>query len=130
MKTPHLLASFAVAATVSATDLKDPAAVARDWNETTSQSTDPLTGDLSLKAQTAPAPRLPAPPVALFEPRSRGRTNSLAPRDGNRLPESLYDAPNYRVPEKLPNDRPRGAVPWEYNGEVYWLVPLGTPVKE
>lgn len=130
MKTPHLLASFAVAVTVSATDLKDPVAVAREWNEATVQSPEPLTGDLSLKGQTAPAPRLPAPPVALFEPRSRGRNNPLVPRDGTRMPESLYDAPNYRVPEKLPNDRPRGAVPWEYNGEVYWLVPLGTPVKE
>jgi hypothetical protein len=130
MKTTPLLASFAVAATVTAADLKDPATVAREWNDTAVQSPAPLTGDLSLKGQTAPVSRIPAAPIIIYESRSNRRSNPPAPRDSSRLPESLYDAPNYRVPEKLPNNRPRGAVPWEYNGEVYWLVPLGTPVRE
>jgi hypothetical protein len=130
MKTPHLLASFAVAATVSAADLKDPATVAREWNETAAQSPVLLTEDLSLKGQTAPVPRIPAPSIIVDARKSTRRSNPLAPGDSARLPESLYDAPNYRAPEKLPNNRPRGAVPWEYNGEVYWLVPLGTPVRE
>ena len=130
MKTPHLLASFAFAATVTAADLKDPSSVAREWNDSAVQSPAPLTGDLSLKGQTAPVPRVPTPSVIVLDRRSSRRSNPLSPRDSSRLPESIYDAPNYRVPEKLPNNRPRGAVPWEYNGEVYWLVPLGTPVKE
>lgn len=131
MKTPHLLASFAVAATVTAADLKDPATVAREWNETAAQTSVPLTsGDFTLKGQTAPLPRVPAPPIIVIhrERESGRRSNPLAPSE--RLPESLYDAPFYRAEEKLPNNRPRGAVPWKHNGEVYWLVPLGSPVKE
>jgi hypothetical protein len=98
MKTPHLFASFAVAATVSAADIKDPATVAREWNETAVQSPAPFTGDLSLKGQTEPVPRIfaPSPSIIVETRESTRRPNSLAPRDSSRLPESLYDAPNYR----------------------------------
>ena len=125
MKTPHLLASFAVAATVSAADLKDPAIVAREWGEST-DATSSLTDDLSLKGQISTGPRMQPQVYPPVRPPSRV-TNPLNPRREDRQPDTLYDAPAYRAPEKLPNQRPRGAVPWEYNGEVYWLVPLSSP---
>lgn len=37
MKTPHLLASFAIAATASAADLKNPTELAWEWSESASQ---------------------------------------------------------------------------------------------
>lgn len=116
MKTPHLLASFAVAATAAAANVKDSTEVAREWNETIVQSSPPLTGDLSLRGS-----------MATQSPGANPWATPPAPRANPILREELLDAPGYRVPDKLPNDRPRGAIPWEYNGQVYWLVPLTPP---
>lgn len=120
MKTPHLLASFAVAATAVAADFKDPSEVVRNWQENTYVGHSPLTWDLSLRRQTMvpplysswpvymsdcwPAPKPPAPP---------------------RNPLQL-DAPRYRAPEVLSNNlpMPRGAKPWLYGGQTYWVMPL------
>ncbi|HEX2861428.1 MAG TPA: hypothetical protein VHN79_07300 [Lacunisphaera sp.] len=125
MKTPRLFAALAVAATASAVDLKDPAHVAREWSENFPQSS--VAGDLSLKGQTTTPPRPSPAPDFARDLESLHRTESSPPSRRSQAPESIYDAPNYQVPQTLPNERPRGAVPWEYNGEVYWLVPLSAP---
>jgi hypothetical protein len=93
MKPPHLLASFAVAATAAAADLKDHAQAAREFNEAT-KPTLPLVG--------------PWGPI---------------PRD------KIYDAPNYRVPEVLPDNMPPGRKEWKYGGGTYYLLPL-IPARE
>jgi hypothetical protein len=124
MKTPHLLVSLAVAATAAAAEPKDATEVAREWNANTAQVAPSLTDDLSLRALAAPPPLAPRVPAASypgwFEPRTKPPELPFNPL---RRERSL-DAPNYRVPENLPNDRPRGAIPWEYDGRVFWLVPL------
>jgi hypothetical protein len=118
MKTPHLLASFAVAATVSAADLKDPAQVAREWNEAVAQSAPPAwTSDLSLRGTTAISEQ-PARTYGQLPKPIRRTQPKAAPR------ERLYDAPGYRIPETLPQDMPPGSKPWQYGGQTYWLMPL------
>ncbi len=110
MKTPHLLASFAVAATAAAADLKDHTEVAREWNEAVALSAPPAwTGDLSLRGTTA----MPAKAESLR------RSQPKAPRR-----ERAYDAPGYRIPDTLPQDLPPGSKPWPYGGQTYWLMPL------
>lgn len=119
MKPLLLPVCFAAVAAVAA-DLKDPAEVARDWNRTIDQTRQPAGQTQNLNGQsdlltTTPLERafpVEGTPLPLPAPRRRS----------DRLP--LIDAPNYRIPQNLPNNRPKGAVPWEYNGEVYWLVPL------
>jgi len=128
MKTPHLLVSFAVAATAAAADFKDPAAVARTWDDRLVQSPPPLTDNLSLRAQATPA--LPPPPGQIVSSNCWGtaKPDLLEPllETPSRLRESLIDAPRYRVPEVLPNNvpMPRGAKPWLYGGQTYWVLPL------
>jgi hypothetical protein len=61
MKIPHLLASFAVAISASAADLKDPSEVAAAWAEVT-VSPKSLAGGFSLRgAATPPAAVFPQP---------------------------------------------------------------------
>jgi hypothetical protein len=124
MKTPHLLASFAVAATASAADLKDPAEVAREWNETVASSP-PVAGSLSL--QNPPTRSLG--PITGPRPRDKSKDSFQVPAWGKPSRDRIYDAPNYRVPEVLPNNMPPGAKAWEYGGQTYWLIPL-IPSKE
>jgi hypothetical protein len=122
MKTPHVLASLAVAAVASAADLKDPAEVTREWKETTALPPVFSTG-LGLANGTA----LPAP-------RARNQMPSFAPplREG---PEGSAQIPSWGKPRARAddgsdagNDRsgrmPRGAKEWKYGGQTYWLLPL------
>lgn len=117
MKTPHLLASFAIAATASAADLKNPTALAWEWSESAIQIAPPLTSDLSLRTQADPAPAAPVGPVISINCWSVS-PQPPAPRKNSLLHEPLIDAPRNPPPMKLLNDRPRGAMPWEYNGQV------------
>ena len=120
MKTPLLLASLAVTASAAVSDLKDSDAVAQEWRENTIVASAPLTWDLSLRAQAAsPAPP-PTWPVYISD-------CWPAPKSNPPRREPLYDAPGYQVPRNLPNDRPRGAIPWNYGGQVYWIVHLNPP---
>jgi hypothetical protein len=125
MKTPCLLASLTVAATASAADLKDSPAVAREWNANAYVDHTPFTRDLSLRAQATPPP-LPTWPVFV----SDCWPSAKLPAEMPQRSEPLYDAPSYRVPRNLPNDRPRGAIPWNYDGQVYWVVPLTPPTSK
>ncbi len=38
--------------------------------------------------------------------------------------DKIYDAPNYRVPEVLPDNMPPGSKVWRYGGQDYYLIPL------
>ncbi len=127
MKLPPLLASLAVAATASAADLKDPSEVARAWDETIAREK-PVTGDLSLRGMIAPAPReVPTPEVPLL--RDKPADNFKVPPWGSPAPKRpgpSLDAPRRRAPDELPNNAPmpRGAKPWLYGGQTYWVLPL------
>jgi len=124
MKTPQLLASFAVAATAAAADLKDSAAVAQHWKENTVGVHAPLTWDLSLKALSTTT-TLPTWPVFVSDcwPAPKSPSPEIS------RPEPLIDPPGYHIPKVLPNDLPRGAKPWEYGGQTYWIIPL-VPSRE
>jgi hypothetical protein len=125
MKTPHLLASFAVAATAAAADLKDPAQVAREFNEA-AKPTLPLAGPADLRASSAIADKTLARPDGFFRPSPQ----KLHPVPWGPIPrERIYDAPNYRVPEVLPDNMPPGTKEWKYGGGTYYLLPL-IPARE
>lgn len=109
------LCCAAVAA--SAVELKSPAEVALEWNQTVEQAreaahaSDNLIGhSTALTPKRTESPR----PVISFPP----------PPGTDRIPGPRYDAPSHRRSKKIPHDRPPGALPWEYNGQTYWLVPL------
>jgi hypothetical protein len=128
MKIPHLLACFAVAATAAAADLKDSTEVARAWDDSTTSK--PLVDDFSLRGTIPPPPRAFPPtspvlhdkPMNLFQVPSWGTPGQDKPA----RPEPGIDSPRYRPPEVLPNNvpMPRGAKPWLYGGQTYWLMPL------
>jgi hypothetical protein len=122
MKTAHLLASFAVAATAAAADLKDPALVAREFNDA-AKPTLPLVGPADLRAASVitdkPLPR----PEGSFQSAPRARRTPQV-RWGRIPRDKIYDAPNYRVPEALPDNMPPGSKVWRYGGQDYYLIPL------
>lgn len=125
MKTPHLLASFAVAATAATADLKDPAQVAREFNEA-AKPTLPLAGPADLRASSAIADK----PLARPDGFSRPAPKKLPPVPWGPIPrDRIYDAPNYRVPEVLPDNMPPGTKEWKYGGGTYYLLPL-IPARE
>ena len=116
-----LFAMLAVAATATATataaDLKDPAAVARDWHNTIAQAGQLAPSPKTLREQsTAPAT---TPLTGIF------RSETPPPPISTRPTEPLYDAPSSQVPRVLPDNLPPGAKPWHYDGRTYWLIPLG-----
>ena len=120
MKTPHLLASFAVAATAAAADLKDPAEVAREFNEA-AKPTLSLAGPADLRAASAITDKPLTRPDGLFRPAPR----KLPAVPWGPIPrDKIYDAPNYRVPEVLPDNMPPGSKVWRYGGQDYYLIPL------
>jgi hypothetical protein len=120
MKT--LVFAFIIAALAAVgAELKDPAAVARDWNHTVAQIRPPLAPDSqSLAGQSDLLTTTPL--ERIFQVEGNAPPLSAPRAGGTKLP--LLDAPNYHIPRNLPNNRPKGAIPWEFNGEVYWLVPL------
>jgi hypothetical protein len=120
MKTPHLLASFAVAATAAAADLKDPAEVAREFNEA-AKPTLPLAGPADLRAPSVITDKPLTRTDGFFRPAPR----KLPPVPWGPIPrDKVYDAPNYRVPEVLPDNMPPGSKVWRYGGQDYYLIPL------
>jgi hypothetical protein len=128
MNTHALLASFAVAATVAAAELKDPAEVARQFNEAGKPAL-PLGGSADLRASgdflNSPLPRPDS--SARLTPKSK--RPSLVPYWGPIPRDKIYDAPNYRVPEVLPDNMPPGTKEWKYGGGTYYLLPL-IPARE
>jgi hypothetical protein len=124
MKTHALLASFAVAAMASAADLKDPAEVAREWNQST--ATPPV-------FTVEPGLNTPIERPKLSIPSDWGaprpKKKSLVPYWGPLPRDKIHDAPNYRVPDVLPDNMPPGTKEWKYGGDTYYLLPL-IPARE
>lgn len=129
MKTPHLLASLAVAVTASATELKDPTVVAREWNEA-HESTHGL-------HMLREVPRLRGLPSLLDQSQSNPRTPEL-PFFSPHKPTPFQVPPWSRPPPRHPGTdipaedapagpdgkMPRGTKEWKYGGQTYWLMPL------
>ncbi|MFZ5494173.1 MAG: hypothetical protein ACOZE5_02400 [Verrucomicrobiota bacterium] len=123
MKTLLLPACFAAVAAAAA-ELKGPAEVARDWNQTVQKASELwLTTDSLSGLNFSPGKH--SPPPVTFRP----DTPAPMPRPTQEL-GPLYDASGYRGHRHLPHDRPPGARHWHYRGQTYWLVPLSTPNDE
>jgi hypothetical protein len=122
MKTPHVLASFAVAATAAAADLKDPAEVAREFNEA-AQPALPMAGPADLRILSAIADKPLARPDGFPPSSPKPKRKSLLPW-GPIPHDKIYDAPNSRVPEVLPDNMPPGSKVWRHGGQDYYLIPL------
>lgn len=122
MKTPHLLASFAVAATAAAADLKDPDQVAREFNAA-AKPTLPLAGPADLRAASAIADHALPKLDAFSQSPAKARRKSLVPW-GPVPRDRIYDAPNKSSPGELPDNMPPGTKEWKYGGGTYYLLPL------
>ena len=117
MKSLPLLTCFAVIATASAADLKDPAIVASDWNKTIAQARTPAASTENLAQQSAAL--TPSNLDRTFQ------TSPIAPGNPGPAPYHFYDAPRAKNSDGRPEAMPRGAKPWHYRDQTYWLVPLG-----
>ena len=114
-----LVPACCAAALASAGELKEPSDVAQYWSDTVAEARQPTVAP-NLAGQTV---------LNLKSPKQSFDFGFGKPRIYHHIKGSpLYDAPNHRQPRAPSHDRPRGAKPWEYNGEIYWIVPL-TPAK-
>jgi len=114
MKPLLLSACLVAAATVSASELKDPDAVLREWQHTMAQSlrvavTDPF----PLKEQS------PAPARSISPERSLQNVPAWEPRKEPSPFDSVIRPRDYE-----PGKKPKGAKPYEFNGEMYWIIPI------
>ena len=112
MKPLLLSACLVAAATVTAAALKDPAEVSREWNKAAGQPLRAQSGIADLKAQCPPPPIFPAREfgtVPVWEPRKEA-----SPFEGGIIRPPNYDSKRI----------PKGAKPYEFNGERYWLIPI------
>lgn len=117
MKALPLFAAFAVVVAAAQADLKDPALIALDWNNTMVAAQKPMVDSLGLQAQVL-GDRYPGL-KRVFE------SSPSSPHPRALPPPELRDAP---APQSRPdplNPMPRGSKRWPFNGADYWLVPLG-----
>lgn len=116
----HLLLSMCCAgALASASELKEPADIAQHWSDTVAEARKPtVSSTLAGQIDLGLRPVRQTFDFGFEKPKIYH----------HKRPSPLYDAPNQRNRGIVPIDRPRGAKPWEYNGEIYWIVPL-SPAK-
>lgn len=119
MKTLALSACLAVVATTPAAVLKDPAQVAADWNQTIADTRAPVLSDGPLGLTVAP-PVLAASPAASL-PRPRFKNDILEVPPGWQIDPKM----EHNVPGTTP---PRGAKPWYYRGQKFWIIPIASAV--
>jgi hypothetical protein len=111
MKSLLLSACLVAAATVSAAELKDPAEVSKEWNKTMEQS---------LTAQAAmPDLRALSPNPFVVPERAFKSVPAWEPKKESSPFEGII-----RPPEYDPKRVPKGAKPYEFNGETYWIIPI------
>jgi len=116
MRTLPLLACLAVTITAASAEPKDPAQVAGEWNSAIEQARNPDQASTTLKEQSAAL--VTTPLQRIFEappPRPAFSPDRRAPS---------LDVPSDRGSHFQPNRMPRGAKPWHYGDQTYWLVPL------
>lgn len=124
MKTPLLLACFAVAVTAAAAESKDATAIASGSNEIPAVPTPLFPGDLSLRSMASAPVIAPATPDLTHSDLSDPAPKAVEPLRRRVRPQPLFDAPRNRPPEILPDNMPPGTKAWRYGGQTYWLVPL------
>ena len=111
MKSLLLTACLVAAATVSAAELKDPAAVSKEWSKVAEKPLFAQTEVTSLKQQ---CPTRPIFPERAFE-----AVPAWEPQKEPSPFEGIIRPPDYdskRVP--------KGAKPYEFIGETYWIIPI------
>lgn len=109
----HLLLSacLVAAATVSASELKDPAAVSKEWRQA---------AEKSVIAQVAPTDlRGQSPSPFVMPERAFQTVPAWEPRKEPSPFEGVIRPPDYK-----PGEKPKGAKPYEFNGETYWIIPI------
>ena len=112
MKTLLLSACLVAAATVSAAELKDPAEISREWSKI---------ADKPLVAQTNASDLRALSPAPAFIP--RGSFNAVPAWEPKKEPspfEGVIRPPDYNKA----GEKPKGAKPYEFNGETYWIIPI------
>jgi hypothetical protein len=109
----RLLLSVCLAATaaVSAAELKDPREVSREWTKTIEEPLLARSEVTNLKEQ---CPTRPIFPQQTFQ-----QVPAWEPKKETSPFEGLIRPPDYK-----PDEKPRRAKPYEFNGETYWLIPL------
>lgn len=128
MKPLSLSACLAMAATAAAAELKEPAQVASDWNQTIADARQPVLSDgpLGLSA-AAPGPltfRAGAEPRPVRLPRLR--------RNGDVFEVPLNPPMDPGIQKIIPGSEtpPPGAKPWYYRGQKFWLIPIAQSGEE
>jgi hypothetical protein len=117
MKLALLTASLATAVVASAAELKDPDAVALDWKNSVALAPLITVPEPGLRNQVQPPPvfseRSYQQQLPLWDPRPAPAESS--PFDGI-----------IRPPDYDPKRQPKGAKPYQFKGDTYWLIPLTT----
>lgn len=111
MKPAALFVSLVAAATVSAAELKDPAEVSKEWNQA---------AEGAAVAQVDPTNLRALSPNPFVFPE---RTFQTVPAWEPRKEPSPFDGV-IRPPDYKPGEMPKGAKPYEFNGETYWIIPI------
>jgi hypothetical protein len=111
MKSLLLSACLVATSTVSAAELKDPAEVSQEWSKT-------VDGSLVAKAPTSDLRSLSPNPFVLPE-RVFNTVPAWEPKKEPSPFEGIIRPPGYD-----PKHVPKGAKPYEFNGETYWIIPI------
>ena len=111
MKSLLLSACLVAAATVSAAELKDPAEVSKEWSKAADKPLAVLSESTGLRAQC------PTPPI--FPERAFSTVPAWEPKKESSPFEGVIRPPDYD-----PKRVPKGAKPYEFNGETYWIIPI------
>jgi len=111
MKSLVLSAVLVAVATVSAAELKDPAEVSKEWSQVANKPLVAQADKTDLRAMS------PNPSVALE--RAFNPVPAWEPRKEPSPFEGVIRPPGYD-----PKQMPKGAKPYEFNGETYWIIPI------
>lgn len=111
MKTVLLSACLVAAATVSAAELKDPAEVSKEWSKTADKPVVAIADSTDLRALS--------PNPFVFPERSFQTVPAWEPKKEPSPFEGIIRPPDYD-----PKHIPKGAKPYEFNGEMYWIIPI------
>ncbi len=114
MKPALLAASLATCAVASAAELKDPAAVALEWQNLVAQAPAIRAPQTGLRHQVQPPP--------IFPERAFQETPLWEPKAKKPEANPFGDGP-LRPPDDK-NGHPRGAKPYKFKDDTYWLIPL------
>lgn len=123
MKTLALSACLAVAASTATAGLKDPAVVASDWNQTIAAARAPVLSDGPLGLNAAPPASAPTFDPPAKAPRARFKGDVLQVPPGWQLDPGF----EHVRPGETP---PKGAKPWSYRGQKFWIIPIASDGKK